>query len=603
LKETETPEESNLTGEMIRLHLLLDTLTEEAKWLPLATRANAMADLADAFCGLDKHRATEVYRFALESIQRDKEKQSSARLLSRRIVSAASICDATSGRLLSDWFVKDLVANGKIKETLADRAHMLLSNNPDQIADNLPETITAANERGENVPTLFSDFIYTVASVDLGAADGIYRSELQKFAAYPNDLLYQLDQLLWLAGYSFGTGESFGFPLTFREQNTIYGHVYSVADLEPDPVLASNYIDVAFNSIQSSLQQMAFAPPLQRANRAKVVLFATQYLFPEVLRYRPEMQDSWQRAYQQALSATTVEQQQMVAGWLRFVERQRQSAAQDNPKIRAQASNPKTDLDSVLNQAQRMPAGCNRDRAYANIALTRLTEDDLPRILDSLVNIRDPKLQEFVRQIVYYRISKSRIDAGNYIDARNSIEHVTSEEERALLYIMLARHYLNEKDQVSSSFSLNEARRLAEGKWDSSAKTVVFLSASTLYAEYDSIEMGATLRDAVKTINQVHGNQDVGNFSYLPQIDLRCVNSNRAGPFGVLDLEARSNLFDTAATLAVSDFDTTLLIVRDLEDPATRIRTIASMVKSVASQPVATMPAKKAAGSPGQIKN
>src|SRR6185436_2668640 len=114
----------------------------------------------------------------------------------------------------------------------------------------------------------------------------------------------------------------------------------------------------------------------------------------------------------------------------------------------------------------------------ANIALTRLTEDDLPRILDLLINIRDQKLQEFVRQIIYYRISKARIDAGNFIDARNSIEKVTNEEERALLYIVLARRYLNDKDEASSSYTLNEARRLAEGNWDSSAKTVVFLSAS-----------------------------------------------------------------------------------------------------------------------------
>src|SRR6185369_11204666 len=114
----------------------------------------------------------------LESIQRDKDKQPAVRLLSRRIVSAASTCDATSGRLLTDWYVKDLIANGRIKEGWADRAHMLLSNSPDQIAENLPEAITRANERGESVSTLFSNYVYTIATIDLGAADGIYRSEL-----------------------------------------------------------------------------------------------------------------------------------------------------------------------------------------------------------------------------------------------------------------------------------------------------------------------------------------------------------------------------------------------------------------------------------------
>jgi len=602
-KETELPEETDATSDTIRLRLLLDTLTDEAKWLPAASRSNAMADLADAFCKLDRRRATDVFKLAIESAQHDGESQRAVRLFSRRIISSASTCDATAGRLLTDWYVKDLIANGKLKDNWGDRSHILLSNDPDPSPDLSPEAMSRAYQSGQDITTWFSNYIYFLATIDLGAADGTYRSELQKFAAYPDLRLYQLDQLLWFGGYAFGNGDSFGFPLFGARQTTLGGTVYVVPDLEPDPVLASNYLDIAYNGVQIYLQQLPFVVGPERVRRAEVTLFATQYLFDEVMRYRPDMEESWQRAYRQALTMTTLDQQQVVSGWLKFVEAQRQRAASQNPKTRTDTSSSKTtDLDSVLEQAQRMTAGCNRDKAYANIALTRLTEEQLPKILDMLVNIRDPKLQEFVRQIVYYRISKSRIDEGNFIDARDSIEHVTSEEERALLYIMLARRYLNDKDQVSSSYSLNEARRLAEGKWDSSAKTVVYLSASTLYAEYDSIEMGSTLRDAVKTINQVHA-KDASNFSFLPQIDLRCVNSNRAGPFGVMDLEAKLNLYDTAATLATSNFDTALLIVRDLEDPATRIRTIASMVKSVASQPVAATPTRKSVGTPGQIKN
>src|SRR5205823_1638654 len=124
--------------------------------------------------------------------------------------------------------------------------------------------MTRAYETGQSVTTLFSEYIYSIAKIDLAAADGIYRSELQKFVAYPDNRLYQLDQLLWFGGYAFGTGETFGFPLLITRQPTVGGTIYVIPDLAADPVLATNYIDIAYNSVQLYLQQLAFTTGPER---------------------------------------------------------------------------------------------------------------------------------------------------------------------------------------------------------------------------------------------------------------------------------------------------------------------------------------------------
>ena len=69
----------------------------------------------------------------------------------------------------------------------------------------------------------------------------------------------------------------------------------------------------------------------------------------------------------------------------------------------------------------------------------------------------------------------------------------------------------------------------------------------------------------------------------------------------IVGIEARASLYETAGTLAAYDFDGILLSVRALDDNATRIRTIAAMIKSAARKLNGNLP--KPVRVAAQVKN
>ena len=227
--------------------------------------------------------------------------------------------------------------------------HMLLSSEPDQATINA-EAVAVASQTNTSLGNLFSNLIFGVAQKDLAAADGLYRSEISKFVTYPDLRIYQLDQLLWFAGYAFGYGESFGFPLNLNNQSPLTGNSDLLSDLEPDPVLAATFLNIALQSAQASYQLLSRRPRSERDIRACVLLFAVQYLMPEVLSYSPETLMSWQALYQQALSVTSQTQQRNVATWITYVRDQRTKTA----RSKSSAQSDTTNLDTALDRAERI---------------------------------------------------------------------------------------------------------------------------------------------------------------------------------------------------------------------------------------------------------
>lgn len=126
---------------------------------------------------------------------------------------------------------------------------------------------------------------------------------------------------------------------------------------------------------------------------------------------------------------------------------------------------------------------------------------------------------------------------------------------------------------------LRAARRLAEKVREADAAAGILVAAAAVSAGFDSVETPQLMRDAVKAFNRARGGNLEG-FSVLRRVDLTCRGGDDSW-YGVAERIGRVGLFDALAALAKSNVEETVLLAEGLEDPATRIRALASVVKTV----------------------
>jgi hypothetical protein len=229
-----------------------------------------------------------------------------------------------------------------------------------------------------------------------------------------------------------------------------------------------------------------------------------------------------------------------------------------------------------------LPRGCQRDVEFAKAALGIAYAKDFQRAFEVAERIDGESLRDGVRQFLYYDLSveaAARGDAVSLDDAQKHAERVAAPEQRALLYIKIAKAALRHQDRQLAARHLDKAMRLAESVPEPSSQAGVILAAAAGFADFDSYAGMQALKEAVKVVNGTRS-QEVEDFHIMRRVSLACGGGE--GPWHGKPVRAeRYSLFGTLAAMAGTDPDGMLSLARELDDPPTRIRSLISIASAM----------------------
>ncbi|MDQ3802707.1 MAG: hypothetical protein M3416_02470 [Acidobacteriota bacterium] len=549
----------------IRWEAQLGQLGRDANALQQASdRPYVLADIADAYWDFDRDRATALFTSAMDAALDHDGKAEDAERRASYVIASAARRDAALSKALTERLLSKEAQESRPGVDPVKAALDLLASDPQKAA----QLVETGGPAGLSMDAAW--FLFKLAERDPAVAGRLYRSYLGRLTPAH---LQNLDQVMWLAGYAFGYGEAYGGAKDPMQLAGFGG--LRIKGLAPNPALAAAFLDLASRSIQATLEQAVGASVADGDVLHSLALFATSYCLPAVTQYRPDALPEWYALHQRALSGTSPARREGVAQRLQSISATRAAAGsfkspQDYAADQAQ---------SAFDAAEKMPGGCQRDRLYAQAALGAVYLKDFERALEVSGRIGGDALAGSVRQYAYYAIADAAIEKGELDKGQEYADRVGAPEQRVLLYIKAARAALRQQNQGRATELLRAGRRLAERVSEADSAASVLVATAAVLAEFDRAEALQVMRDAVKAVNRVRG-RNLDGFSVLRKVDLSCPGGDGSW-YGGADQVERASLRDALSSLAKSDVEETLLIAESIEDPATRIRALVSIIKTV----------------------
>lgn len=561
----QTASRSKDSADLTEWKILLDSLAVETRTLePEQERPLIIAELADAYWQIDKNESKKLFNDAFDRALSLPNAHKPGHVTAS-VLAIAARRDRTLAMSLTNRLMES-PNKGSASGRQAWRVARDLVESDINLAVELAQ---AAASFGPSMSGLW--FLFQVAEKDPAAAEKLYDVYFKQLIATRSP---DLSSVLWLAGYPLGYGEAYGGsidPVSF----TGFGGLRTPG-LNPHPTFARAYLQLAFASITDTLRKAATANDVDRDVLNSLVLFSAAYLFPEVQRYLPDAEGAWSNIYRQAQTGTTNERRAAV-------EKRLQSMLE----VRARTSKYQSTEDYLSGDAKeklelisKLPGGCKRDQAYAEVAFNFSYSRKFSQAQQMADRIESISLRDQVLQFVNYDIAAAAIDSGNLVEAPALAEIVAAKGQRALLFGRIAAKSLKSGNKSRVLDLLNRARVLVRDPGDPELQAGVLLAVASVYVQFDPIETMAVMRDAIKAVNHVK-DRVPGEFSVLRRVDFGCEGEDRW--YGGRERAETFSLYETLALLAVSEIQGqgALSLASELENRPARIRAQLSVIKAV----------------------
>lgn len=557
-----TASRSKNSADLNEWKILLDNLAVETRTLePEHERPVLMAELADAYWQVDNNQSkklfTDAFDQAISLPIAHKPGEVTAKVLSIAARRDRALAVSLTKRLMESRD-KRSSSGGEALEVAVD-----LLETDSALAFELAQAATSA---GPSMDSLW--FLFKLAGKDPAAAEKLYDVYLKRLLATRNP---DLSSVLWLAGYPFGHGEAYGGSI---DPMSFIGFSVRTPGLKPHPAFARAYLQLAFASITDTLRAAA-ANDSDRDVLNSLALFSAAYLFPEVRRYMPDAEGAWSALYRQAQTGTSVERRAAVENRLQSILDVRARASRYQPTDDYLSG----DAKEKLEQISKLPDGCKRDQAYAELAF-RFAHfkkfSEAQQIADQIGSI---SLRDNVLQFINYDIAAAAVDSGNLVEAPALAEKVTAKSQRAMLFVKIAGKSAKRVDKSGALDLLNRARVLVRDSGDPQLEAAALLAVASVYVQFDPLEATVVMRDAIKAVNHMKGTVPPV-FSVLRRVDLSCDGEDSW--YGGRERSETSSLYETLAALALSDIRAqgALSLASELEDKSGRIRAQLSVIKA-----------------------
>ncbi len=538
----------------------IDSLILEARLVdPEAERPLVMAEVADTYWLIDQQQAKRLFTEAFEAAVAVKTDPPVAPVLSRVAKRDRALATELTKRLLADKSEEANAAGNSLST-----ARELFKTDP-KFAIELAKMTASLGPSMDGL-----SFMFEVAQTDPASAAEIYDVYLKGAARAGNP---DLSSILWLAGYPLGYGEAYGGS---NDPMSLYGFSgVRVRGLQPQPALAAAYLQIAFAAITNTLKRAGESGNVDHDMLNSLALFSTSYLFPEVQRYLPNAEAAWSGLYRQALAGTSESRRAVVEQRLAFLRetriRNNEQSAEEYARENAQEK---------LQDIDKLPDTCSRDRAYAEAALAHSYAKDFRearRIADRIENLEQ---RDAVLQFTNYDEAVALIDSGDLVRSLEAVEKVAAKEQRAVLYVRVANAALKKSDKAMALDVLTRARSLVRDADDADLQAGVLLSVGAIYIRFDPSEATYVTRESIKAINRMKERVDE-TFSVMRQVSLSCVGDIRLQ--ASRERVETFSFYETLGAIAKSDAQAegALALATEIQDKATRIRAQLAIVKAV----------------------
>ena len=558
-KTDETVEWAILLGELLRETKLVDNEHE---------RALLMAEVANSYWTLDLKLSKELFIAALDAaLPLGPSKQS-------RLDPVAEIFTLAARRDVS--FAKTLVKRAYENKENQPRSLKTAADLLESSPQTAVELAMAGAELGPSNDGMW--FLFKLAEKHPLEAEQLYGRYLLSFSIPRKDALSvnsrrTLKNVLWLAAYPQGFGEAYGGG---DSPASLFGFSgMRIPELSAKPRLVAVYLDLAHESISSSLTQAVTAPVPEKDQINSLSLFALEYLQEAVQTYRPDLQGHWAALHQRALSVVSP------AGRAEGLNRLKSIL-----EIRARVSEYKTGEEYATGTAQRevekierIAGGCQRDEAYARLVFALSYAKDFNGARQVIEKVESLKLRDALLQHLIFDETSIAIKANDLAEASRLIEKISARDLRALQYLRVAAMAAKAKDKSIAIDSLAHARTLAESM-EPAVQAGILMTVASVFSQFDSLEATNAFSRAVKSLNSVKEDIPI-TFSLMRRVPFGCSGDDQW--YGGREQGSDRNLYETLALLAKSKItaNEALMLARAFEDRSVRIRAQLSVINAL----------------------
>ena len=552
--------EDSVTSQVAHWTAVLNRLVLEAKTLQnQSARPEAIAAVADAFWDLDKKKSNELFNAALDSafsIQPEDQRDKSL----RRVIVAA-------GRRDID-LAKDLTGKLQAREESGPRKQPLMAAIDLVTIDSAAaEAIAIANVRsGPSYETA-----ELLAKLNSENANGATRV----FSAYlVNVRREDPSQLLWLAGFPFGSDEAWGGSI---DPAKFWGGFTSKDNaLNPNPPMARAFLGVAAQTIDRILEDASSLSPPQAENYRALAFFILMYQSQNVDLYRPDLSARWQTLLQNIGSTLQPDRRAAISQQVATIAAARQKRTKPPPNDRQVFD------DDSIKSVETLEGVCNRDQAYTNIAVQLSFQQDFKRALSVADKVDNLETRSDVIQFIYFDKALFTISpksSGDLDEAFAYAQRVGAPDQRGFLYLKFAE-FAAKKDSERARLILNDVLKLSDQIEDRKFRaSLLFLSAYNL-AVLDSsfLEVYTTLEKAIHLLNDDQ-ELNADKIRMLRRIYQKC---DAASPSwtGTGEDVGSFNLSETLVRISEKDSRTAEELASELPEGLNRTRTLAAIASA-----------------------
>ena len=544
---------------LIRWKIFLDTLAQEARTIsPEERRPYALADVAGAYWEIDRETSIALFIVALDTAF----EKSKSRDALNYVLSAATKIDSTLAKNLTKRLI-DKEDSAKERDDISGEIALEILQQDARKAAQLAEAF--APDGLQNGTATF--FIYRLAQQDVQLSNHVYEVYLNKVAANEN---IPLEQIMPLAGYAFGYAEFY----TVDKKGQMSGATFTrVKDLVRNPAFTNAFLNLAYRRIAKTIERRNNAAGAEVEGCNYPILFALEYLLPEVARFSPNALPAWQQLQQQGIVGTTPQQSQQIANVINSINqaRARAKSAEESPQ------NDEQEAEASLENVEKLTGTCQRDVVYSKAAMTFSSRKNFKRAVVVAGEIEDLKQSERVKEVIFYDMAAFAIENEDWDDAQEKLKKISTPELNAVTQAFLAEALLKKNNKTESAKIIDDAVKLTEKLSDAEIRTGFLFGLSSMLLKIEPSEAQTLAVNAVKNLNKQEAKDEL-DFSIPIKIPLSCQGEDETW-YGEFVSLPNSTVFDALALFAKQNPDQAEMIAVNIDDKITKLRTRALITK------------------------
>ena len=546
---------------ILRWKILLSSLAQEARTVfPEERRPFAMVEVANAYWEVDHETSRQLYFSALDAVLSLIREDKKYRDLLNHVLSAATRRDAGLAKELN----KRLIDKENRDDVSIETASDMIDENPIAAAQ-----LAEAFAPGGLPDGTAAFLIFSIAKKDIALADRVYGVYLNKITA--NESI-DLESVLTLAGYSFGYSEYY----TISKTGSVSGASFvPIAGLSAKSAFTTAFLNLAQRRLTLAIERRDRAVGADIESLNFPILFASEYLLPEVAKYSPDSLPAWRQLQQRGIVGATTAQAQQVQNQILQIQQSRLRTQ----RFSDDAKSLEDEAEASLENVDKLPGTCQRDVIRSKAALLFNTRKNFKRALEIAGTIEDLKQIEKVKEAIAISVAESAIESGDLDDAEMKAGKISSLEHKARLYVILAEAFSARRDGQRTQEIAREALKLIEKVSDSGDQSAMLFSLSTILLKTDQLEAQATLRNGIKNLNKKEP-VDRPSFTIPIKLPLSCAGEE-ATWYGGFETIPNSNVFVALALFAKQNPDEAIRSGEELGDKITKIRVLALIAKLV----------------------